>query len=66
MRKITARDWLALSVPMIVIVVTGIVVGDEKGAFSAIVTATSMLGFSIWIWRRRIRQNPTDTWGARL
>jgi lysylphosphatidylglycerol synthetase-like protein (DUF2156 family) len=66
MRKITRRDWLALAVPVLVILIVGISTGQNRGWEAGLITSGLMIAFVVWLWRRQIRQYPEDTWRARL
>ena len=66
MRKITQRDWLALAVPVLIILIVGISTGQDRGWAAELITSGLMLAFVVWLWRRQIRRYPEDTWRARL
>lgn len=66
MRKITRRDWLALAVPALAILIVGIATSKNRGWEVGLFTSGLMLAFVVWLWRRQIRRHPDETWRARL
>ena len=66
MRKVTQRDWLALSAPAIVSILVAYFHGHQKGWVAGIATGAVMFAFGVWIWRRQIIKYPENTWKARL
>lgn len=66
MRKVTQRDWLALSAPAIASILVAYFHGQQKGWVAGIATGAIMFAFALWIWRRQIIKYPEDTWKARL
>jgi hypothetical protein len=65
-RKLEARDWLALSVPAIVITIAGIAIGLDRGWLAGALVSAMMMAFTFWLWRRQMRNHPDETWRARL
>ncbi|HKX89141.1 MAG TPA: hypothetical protein VJM13_08025, partial [Sphingopyxis sp.] len=65
MRKVTRRDWLALSAPAIVSILVACFHGHQKGWAAGVATGAFLFAFVAWIWRRRIIKYPEDTWKAR-
>jgi hypothetical protein len=66
MRKVTRRDWLALSAPAIASILVAYFHGQQKGWVAGIATGAIIFAFAVWIWRRQIIKYPEDTWKARL
>lgn len=61
MRKIIPRDWLALFVPTVLVAAIGVTTGYEEGWVVGLLTAGVMMIFPAWLWRRQIRQYPSNT-----
>ncbi|MFN2472466.1 MAG: hypothetical protein ABR588_00895 [Sphingomicrobium sp.] len=62
MRKITSRDWLALSAPAAVLTLYALI-GDLEEVLGMALIAVP---FVLWLWLRQIRKHPQDTWRFRL
>lgn len=66
MRKIVRRDYLALSAPAVVTLISVVLTAREKGLFAALLVGTFFSVATLSLWIRRIQKHPEDTWRARL
>jgi hypothetical protein len=66
MRKVTRRDWLALSAPAVVSTLVAYFQGHQQGWLVGLAAGAIMFGLAVWIWRRQIIKYPEETWKARL
>ncbi|UZK66420.1 hypothetical protein [Sphingomonas sp. M1-B02] len=66
MRKITPRDWLALAVPAVGILVLAVTTVRSKGWIVGLILTGTMSAFIVGYWVYCIRKYPDDTWRARL
>ncbi|QAY75609.1 hypothetical protein [Sphingosinicella sp. BN140058] len=66
MRKLTRRDWLALSAPAVMSILVAYFHGHQKGRAAGAATGAAMFAFTVWTWRRRIIKYPENTWKVRL
>jgi type II secretory pathway component PulF len=66
MRKVTRRDWLALSAPAIASILMAYFHFQQKGWGAGIATGAIMFAGAVWLWRRQIIKYPEETWKARL
>lgn len=62
MRKIVRRDYVALSVPALLLVLVAILKGLEEALGLAVIGVP----FVLWLWVRQIRKYPEDTWRPRI
>ena len=66
MRKVTPRDWLALSIPATGSLLAGAVIAAQGEWLTGAFAALAMLIWTIWYWRRQIQKHPENTWRTRL
>lgn len=62
MRKLTSRDWLALSVPAVLIFIATAVLWQQRGWIVGVVWFATATAFIIWQWIGRIKSHPENTW----
>jgi len=61
-RKLTARDWLALAIPAMLIAVATVFLSRDRGWIGGTFWFVTATAFVLWRWLKRIRDKPQDTW----